>query len=79
MIKSSLDNKKYPYHCGNYRINKSQTNECDLVIENNKQILFLEIKNRHLPETFEQGDDVSTLHCLAEGMIKAQIQCLKHE
>lgn len=79
MIKSSLDNKKYPYHCGNYRINKSQTNECDLVIENNKQILFLEIKNRHLPETFEQGDDVSTLRCLAEGMIKAQIQCLKHE
>ena len=51
----------------------------DLVIENNKQILFLEIKNRHLPETFEQGDDVSTLRCLAEGMIKAQIQCLKLE
>ncbi|MGN0502961.1 MAG: hypothetical protein ACI4HN_08550 [Ruminococcus sp.] len=79
MIKSFLDNKKYPYHCGNYRINKSQRNECDLVIENNKQIVFLEIKNRPLPETFEQGDDVSTLRCLAEGMIKAQIQCLKHE
>lgn len=79
MIKSFLDNKKYPYHCGKYRINKSLKNECDLVIENNKQIVFIEIKNRPLPETFEQGDDVDTLRCLAEGMIKAQIQCSKHE
>lgn len=79
MIKSFFDFKKIPYHCGKYRIDKSNTNECDLFIETDKQIVFFEIKSRPLPETFEQGDDVKTLRCLAEGMIKAQIQCLKHE
>lgn len=79
MIKSFFDRKEYPYHCGKYRISKSEINECDLVVEGEKSIIFYEIKNRPLPNTFEQGDDVKTLNCLAEGMINAQIQCLKHK
>ena len=49
-----------------------------MVIEITDEIVFIEIKNQPLPETFEQGDDVETLRCLGEGMIKAQMQCFKH-
>ena len=79
MVRSFFDSKKYPYHYGNYKVSKSQTEDCDLVVENDDKIVFIEIKNRPLDESFEQGDDVTTLKCLAEGMIYAQRQCLKHE
>ena len=49
-----------------------------MVIETTDKIVFVEIKNQPLPDTFEQGDDVETLRCLGEGMIKAQMQCFKH-
>lgn len=38
----------------------------------------MEVKNQPLLDGFELGDDVETIYCLGEGMIKAQKQCYKH-
>lgn len=78
MIKNLFIEKGIVFHQGKYSVDKSHVYECDLVIENDKEIIFIEVKNQPLPETFETGDDVETLGCLGEGMIKAQIQCLRH-
>lgn len=78
MVKNLFKEKNYQFHSGKYFINKGKNEECDMVIETSDKIVFVEIKNQPLPDTFEQGDDVETLRCLGEGMIKAQMQCFKH-
>ncbi len=78
MIKSFFKEKNFSYHCGHYNITKARRGECDMIIENDKSIVFFEMKSRALPSTFEIGDDVKTLNILAGGMIKAQKQCLMH-
>ncbi len=78
MVKNLFKEKGYQFHSGKYNVKKGQDEECDMVIETTDKIVFIEIKNQPLPETFEQGDDVETLRCLGEGMIKAQMQCFKH-
>lgn len=78
MIKNLFKEKGYTYHSGNYTISKGHNDECDMVIETADKIIFIEIKNQPLPDSFEQGDDIKTLRCLGEGMIESQIQCCKH-
>ncbi len=78
MVKNLFKEKGYQFHSGKYNVNKGKNEECDMVIETTDKIVFIEIKNQPLPETFERGDDIETLYCLGDGMIKAQIQCCKH-
>lgn len=78
MIKSLLDKKDFTYHCGKYTVENSISYECDMVLEDDNTIVFIELKNQPLPQSFEQGDDVETLRCLGEGMVKAQLQCFRH-
>ena len=78
MVKNLFKEKGYQFHSGKYNVNKCQDEECDMVLETTDKIVFVEIKNQPLPETFEQSDDIETLYCLGDGMIKAQIQCCKH-
>lgn len=78
MIKNLLITKGFSFSSGEYTANKATKYECDMVIESEKKIVFIEIKNQPLPDSFEQGDDVETLHSLGEGMIKAQRQCYRH-
>lgn len=79
MVKSILSKKGYVFHSGKYSVDSKTEYECDMILENDKKIVFLEIKNQPLPDTFEQGDDVETLRALGEGMIKAQRQCYRHQ
>ena len=78
MIKTLLITKGFSFNSGEYKVNKTTKYECDIVLESEKEIVFIEIKNQPLPDTFEQGDDVETLRSLGEGMIKAQLQCYRH-
>lgn len=78
MVKNLFKEKGYQFHSGKYNVKKGENEECDMVIETTDKIVFIEIKNQPLPETFEQGDDIETLYCLGDGMIKAQTQCCKH-
>lgn len=77
-VAALLDEKKIPYLSGEYKERKQIIGECDFVLEDKRRIMFLEIKKCPLPQTFIQGDDVEIFHSLADGMIKAQIQALKH-
>ena len=78
LVKSLFAEKGFEFHCGEYYVSNSEKYQCDIVLETNEKILFLEVKNQPLPDSFEIGDDIETLRCLGEGMIKAQIQCFRH-
>ena len=78
MIKNLLIAKGFSFGSGEYTVDKTTKYECDMVLESDKKIVFIEIKNQPLPDTFEQGDDIETLRSLGEGMIKAQRQCYRH-
>ena len=78
MIKSLFKEKGFCFHSGNYITSNSENLECDMILEDEKHIIFIEIKNQPLLDGFELGDDVETLYYLGEGMIKAQKQCFKH-
>lgn len=79
LAKELLDEKGYCYKYGHYAIGvDNEQGECDLILETDKRILFIELKKRPLPEEFEMGDDVEVLKCLGEGMLTAQKQAFKH-
>ena len=79
-VKKLLDEKQYSYKHGTYapKITKKE-GECDLILEDDKRIVFIEIKNCGLPYEFEVADLVTILKCLGEGMLKAQQQILHHK
>lgn len=78
-IKKKLEEKNFKYQSGHYSIDTPETKgECDIVLETKDKIIFLEVKKRRLPDSFELGDDVDTLKSLGEGMVHAQKQILKH-
>ena len=54
---------------GKHRVNQSTKDECDMVIEANREIAFVEIENQPLTESFAQGDDIETLRCLIHWFI----------
>lgn len=78
MIKNLFIDKGFSFHSGKYQEGNSNILECDMILEDDKQIVFLEIKNQPLFDSFETGDDVETLYCIGEGMVKAQKQCYRH-
>lgn len=78
MIKNLFIAKGFSFGSGKYAVDKTTKYECDMVLESKEKIVFIEIKNQPLPDSFEQGDDIETLRSLGEGMIKAQRQCYRH-
>lgn len=78
-VKELLDKKHYFYKYGTYAPKIAQKEgECDLILEDDKRIVFIEIKNCGLPYEFVSADIVTILKCLGEGMLKAQQQILHH-
>ena len=78
-VKDILEKKNYGYKYGYYAPKKQEEKgECDLILEDEKRILFVEIKNCGLPYEFENSDIITILNCLGEGMLKAQKQILHH-
>lgn len=78
-VKKKLEGKNFKYKSGHYSIDNPKTKgECDIVLETQDKIIFLEVKKRGLPDSFELGDDIDTLKSLGEGMVHAQKQILKH-
>lgn len=78
LVKHLFNEKGFCFHSGKYVNDIGITFECDMILENEKQIVFIEIKNQPLLDGFESGDDVETLYYLGKGMIKAQKQCYNH-
>jgi hypothetical protein len=82
VVKRMLDKKKYSYKYGFYDFNCYKNlcmqNECDLILEDDKNVVFIEIKKRPLPKKSEEGDIIEVLRALGEGMVYAQRQALQH-
>ncbi len=80
MVKAMFSEKGFSFHCGSYIVDKATKAgyECDMVLETEKYIVFIEIKNQPLPDNFEQGADVDVLGALGCGMIHSQLQCCRH-
>lgn len=78
-VKNKLKDKKFLFKNGHYSIdNQTNKGQCDIVLETEKDIVFIEIKKRSLPDSFELGDDVELLRSLGDGMLNAQKQILRH-
>lgn len=74
-----LENKNFDYKKGIYAPKLEQEGECDLILENNDNIVFIEMKNSGIAKEFELGDDVKVLNQLGSSALYAQKQNLKHK
>lgn len=73
-----LDNKNIQYKHGIYFPKTDYEGECDLILENEGRLVFLELKNSGIAREFQFGDDVKVLNQLGKSALKAQCQILKH-
>jgi len=79
VVRGIFEDKKIPFVKGKYKcLGDLPQRDCDMIIEGDKQLLFVEIKKIPLPETYETGDDVAVLQTLGKGMLYAQEQILWH-
>lgn len=63
---------------GEYWIGKTRW-ECDIVVETNKTIIFIEIKKKPLTRRARAGSDVAIILDLAQSLLDAQKQAGNHE
>lgn len=79
VIYGMFEDKKIPFVKGRYgQIGELSERDCDMVIEGEEQLLFVEFKKIPLPDSYQTGDDVSVLQVLDKGMLYAQEQILWH-
>jgi hypothetical protein len=74
-IKAKLQEKNISFQYGYYGTNE----ECDLLIENDKNIHFFEIKKKTLTQESISGNDVKIFEDLSKSLIATQKQLGKHE
>lgn len=80
VVRGIFEDRKIPFVKGKYKcLGDLPERDCDMIIEGDKQLLFVEIKKIPLPETYETGDDVAVLQTLGKGMLYAQEQILWHQ
>lgn len=58
---------------------RNDNEECDLIIEADKFLIFIEIKKKSLTNLAKSGHDVYIFNDLAKSLISSQNQMLKHE
>lgn len=72
------------YHNGYYeerepgKKGKKSRIEFDFILEDDKNILFLEVKKHALGGGFQQASDIDIFSDLTRGMLKAQVQAYRH-
>lgn len=80
VVRGIFEDRKILFVKGKYKcLGDLPERDCDMIIEGDKQLLFVEIKKIPLPETYETGDDVAVLQTLGKGMLYAQEQILWHQ
>jgi len=74
-----------PHHHNGYyeesepgRKGKKSRIEFDFILEDDKNILFLEVKKHALGGGFQEASDIDIFSDLARGMLKAQVQAYRH-
>jgi hypothetical protein len=75
-IKKLFTQKNISFHSAKY---KNGNGQCDIVVETNKQILFIEIKKKTLTRIAKSGNDVQIFLDLSKSMVDSLIQLNYHE
>jgi hypothetical protein len=65
-------------HTGKYVVAKKD-GECDIVVETEKALIFLEVKKKPLTRRAQAGSDVHVVMDLANSLLAAQVQAGWHE
>ncbi|HID0854008.1 hypothetical protein [Clostridium botulinum] len=73
-VKKLLQEKGIDFLYGYYNVQ----NECDLIIENDNYIVFLELNKKRLNNKSMAGIDINFLKDINDSLIKSQIQCNTH-
>ncbi|MDR2597375.1 MAG: hypothetical protein LBC76_08670 [Treponema sp.] len=75
-VKHLLSKKKISFQSGKY---KNGDGECDIIVESNKKILFIEIKKKALTRAAKSGNDVQIFIDLSKSLLDSSIQLNHHE
>ncbi len=78
LIFNSLQNKNYKLYTGNYTNSENEDGECDIVVENDENIIFIEVKKKSITSLALQGDEVKIAEDIVDSFIHSQEQILKH-
>ena len=79
IVRDMFSDKRISFVKGKYsRKGDLPERDCDMIVEGDRHLLFVEIKKMPLPESYETGDDVAVLRALEKGMLYAQEQILWH-
>ena len=74
MIKSRLEIKNIKFKTGYYG-----QEQCDIVLETDNKIAFIEIKKKSITEEAKRGNDVKFIEDISKSLVSSQYQLLKHE
>lgn len=78
LVYKKLSSKGISYKNGFYEDLKGNRQECDLILQNNKNLIFIEIKKKSLPVELEMSDDSVVWNEFGNnGLLKAQYQIMK--
>lgn len=80
-VKALLDRHKLPitFAAAKYNQLKADAGECDFVLEDDQNILFIECKAKALTRATMAADPVSVLFDYAESVIASQLQAMRHQ
>ncbi len=84
-VKEQLQSLKIKYSYGHYLVDRSkyqtskENGECDIIIESDDTIIFIEIKKKALTNNAKGGCDAAIFADLAGSLLKTQIQLGWHE
>ncbi|MCT7589168.1 hypothetical protein, partial [Aliarcobacter butzleri] len=78
-VKNMFKNKNYDIYSGDYKVNKKERFECDLVVKLDNEIIFFEHKNKSLRKNSYAGSEVELLQDFIRGFVTSQTQLLRHE
>jgi len=77
-VKQEFSNNKISYSSGKYKIGRKEF-ECDVVIESEQTIVFIEIKKKTITRASKAGDEIKLIIDLSKSLLDAHLQTGQHE
>ena len=79
LIYKKLSERGYKLYKGKYKNGQQEDGECDIVIETNKKIIFIEVKKKAITSKALEGNEVKIVEDIIDSFIHSQEQILRHE
>jgi Holliday junction resolvase-like predicted endonuclease len=79
LIYTSLKNQQHKLYKGNYTNSLKEDAECDIVIETDEYIIFIEVKKKAITSLSVEGNETKIAEDIIDSFIHSQEQMIKHE